>query len=328
MKIRHLAGWIPALASVAIIGITRRLPLPAGRFLLVGCAQLAGRILPRIHRVGLENIDLAFGDSLSAAEKKRLLRGAIENMALVAAEFHLLKKLAHLSDEEFAACVTAEGLEHFRAQEGCVLIGGHLGNWEWMAGVINRAGFKIAEVVRPLDNPLLNRVVDEHRNASGAVTIPKDNAGREMLRLLKEGYIVGLLADQSPRDNAVPVTFFGQPCWGTIGAVMIAQRGNVPIYCSSLIRTAPGKYHFRVSPAIEMANTGDRHQDLLITCQRCQDAVEEHIRRAPEQWLWMHRRWKPRPRLEQEWQERTGGKLRKENTGDAPAATGGGSGPS
>lgn len=303
--VKKLLSWPPAIASVGVIQLTRVLPPPVSRALLVGLARCAMALLPRIWKVGMENLDLAYGDTLTRAEKKRILRGAVDNMALVAAEFHAVKKLPGMTQEEFDALITVEGMERFDNQEnGCVLIGGHLGNWEWMAGVINRCGYKISEVVRPLDNPLLNRVVDAHRTASGAVTVPKDNAGRELFRLMKEGYIAGLLADQSPRDNAVPVTFFGQPCWGTIGAVMVAQRAKVPIFCSSLVRTAPGKYHFTVTGPIEIQRTGNLHEDLAVNCQRCQDAVEEHIRKCPEQWLWLHRRWKPRPRLEAEWAER------------------------
>jgi len=137
------------------------------------------------------------------------------------------------------------------------------------------------------------------------VTIPKEGGGRDVIRLLREGYLVGVLIDQQPRDSAVPVTFFGQPCWGTIAPVMAAIRARVPVYPIGMARNADGRYTLRFYPALDMTRSSDLRQDLVTNSQRCQDAIEHIIRTHPEQWLWLHRRWKPRERLASEWEARS-----------------------
>ena len=200
--------------------------------------------------------------------------------------------------------VTVRGQEHIDLERGGFIIGAHLGNWEWMAPVVFALGGRTAEVVRPLDDPRLDAFVDRTRRSTGVVTIPKTGAGPELLRLLRDGCIVGVLVDQSPRENGVPVQFYGKPCWGTVAPVMVAARARKPAYPIAMTRDANGRYTVEFAPPIEMVRSGDLRADLIENSQRCQSAIEELVRRHPEQWLWLHRRWKPRPRLEAEWQER------------------------
>jgi KDO2-lipid IV(A) lauroyltransferase len=196
-------------------------------------------------------------------------------------------------------------MENVDPTRGAVMLGAHLGNWEWLGpGMTSEGPLRGAEIVRPLDDPAMNAFVDSMRRASGVVTIERDGAGTEMMRWLKEGYCIGILADQSPRENAVPVTFFGQPCWATIAPVMAALRGKVAVHPVSMMRDADGGYTIDMYPALEIQKTGDFLRDLVDNTQRCQDALEAMIRKNPGQWLWMHRRWKRRERLEREWAER------------------------
>lgn len=288
-------------ACIGFIHLTRVLPLTFNRVLALFLGYLTYYLVPRIRRVGLANLDLAYGDSLSRKEKRRILRGAVDNVMRVAVEF---SRMPALAGNQYAGYVRLEGEEHADLSKGCVFIGGHFGNWEWMASAMASHGYKVAEIVRPLDDPRLDRVVDVHRRANLITTIPKNDAGREIFRLLKEDWFVGILIDQSPRENGVPVMFFGQPCWATIAPAMIAARSRVPIHPVSMLRSSDGAYTLRFYPAIEMARTGNLLEDLLANTQRCQDAFEQIVREAPEQWLWFHRRWKPRPRLEEEWNAR------------------------
>lgn len=287
-------------ASYLLFQCFSLLPLRVSR----AAARRLGRLtllFPRMYKVGRQNLDLAYGDSISEDEKNRILRGAAENMAIVAAEFTRLPRLRHLPLSETGE---VQGLENFDRSRGAFLIGAHLGNWEWMGPLVVRNGFRVAGVVRPLDSPLLNRLVDYTRRSSGAVPIEKDNASGEMIRLLRDGWLVGVLVDQSPRENAVPSTFFGARCWSTVAPVMMAVRARVPIYYCAIIRQPKDNYILRIYPPIELVRTGNLRNDLVENTQRCQDALESVIREHPEQWLWFHRRWKPRPRLEAEWQER------------------------
>ena len=295
--IRRLSG----VFTVAFGHLTRLVPLPVARFITISLGRFAYHFVPRIRKVGLENLDRAYGDTKSRAEKLRILRASVRNVALVAAEFSRIPAISHGSLERFARI---EGLENVDLAKGFVAMGAHLGNWEWMAPVFAATGQQIAEVVRPLDDPHLNHFVDGTRRAGHVETVPKDDAGRVLQALLAQGAKVGILADQSPRDNAVPVTFFGHDCWGTVGPPLVAMRAHVPLHPVSCTREADGRYVLHFYPAVEVAHSGNLRKDLQATAQRCQDAIEELVRTYPEQWLWFHRRWKARPRLQAEWEAR------------------------
>jgi KDO2-lipid IV(A) lauroyltransferase len=125
------------------------------------------------------------------------------------------------------------------------------------------------------------------------------------MRQIRGGKIVGILIDQSPRENGVPVTFFGRRCWATVAPAMVAVRAKAPIHPVSMTRDSKGRYTVEFLPSIEVRRTGDLRKDLVEAIQNCQDAIESLVRQSPGQWLWMHRRWKERPLLQEEWDART-----------------------
>ncbi|MCC6699573.1 MAG: lysophospholipid acyltransferase family protein [Candidatus Hydrogenedentes bacterium] len=288
--------WLSTTLSVAFARLTAVLPLPVARGLGRTLGRLAYYTVPRVRGVCLQNLDHAYGDSIGRSEKRRIAREAAENVGIVAAEF---SRVPALDAATAASLVTVSGLEHL--EHGGFMIGAHLGNWEWIAPVLVVNGVKIAEVVRPLDDPRFNTFVDRTRTSRGVRTIAKERSGPEILRLLREGWVVGALVDQSPREAALPVTFFGKPCWATVAPAMVALRAKAPIVAITILREADGRYTMTISPPIDTARTGDLRRDLLDITQRCQDCIEAEIRKAPGQWLWLHRRWKERPRLESEW---------------------------
>jgi len=177
-----------------------------------------------------------------------------------------------------------------------------------MAPAVASQGFAVAEVVRPLRQRRLNAFVDRARRSGNVRTVPRQDAGRAIIGLVREGWIVGLLVDQSPRRNAVPVRFFCQPTWGTIGPAMAAARTGAPVHPVAMVRERDGGYMLCIGPALAMAETGDLRADLVANTQRCQEAVEDLVRAHPEQWLWLHMRWKRRPWLEAEYAARAAGK--------------------
>ncbi len=294
--------WVVTTACLAFAKVTAWLPLGISRWLGRWCGTLAYCLVPRIRKVGLANLDLAYGDTLTRDAKARVLRRATQNVGIVAAEFsHILK----LTGAYLTKHVTLKGIDHIDTTRGVLLIGAHLGNWEWMSAPLQAYGCRTVGIVRPLDDARLNAFVDRVRRSWGGLTIDKRDAGPEVIRLLREGFIVGAMVDQSPRENGVPVTFFGRQCWATVFPVMAAVRARVPVHTVAMVRSPDGSYTLELSPPIPVTRSGDLRKDLLENTQRCQDAIEELVRRYPEQWLWLHRRWKPRPRLEREWQART-----------------------
>jgi KDO2-lipid IV(A) lauroyltransferase len=290
-----------AALAVAYLRAARFVPLPVLRGLLIGLGRLLLPLVPRLRREGMRNLDLVYGDRLSRAEKWRILREAMDNMCTVAAELPHLPRIAR---QYGVSRIGIEGLEHLDASRGALLISAHLGNWEWMAAAVALQGRSICEVVRPLDDPRLDAVVDALRRDAGIITLPKDNAGTELIRRLKAGELCGVLVDQSPRENAVPTTFLGRPCWSTIAPAMIALRAKVPVHAAYMQRVGAGRYVLRIQPALPLVHTGRLLEDLQRNTQICQDAIEVLLQPNPGQWLWFHRRWKQRPRLEEEWEAR------------------------
>jgi len=285
-------------ATIAFTRLTGMMPLPAARWLGRIAGSLAYYIVPRVRGVGLANIDAAYGDTLSRREKKRLLKESMCNIGIVAAEFSRIPRI----DAAFVARhVEIKGLEHLPRDRGVILFGAHLGNWEWMAPVLALQGYPVAEVVRPLDHPPLDRYVDGMRRAGNITTIPKTAAGKPIVELLLQNYVVGILADQSPRRNGAPVTFFGRPCWSTTGPVVLALRGRAPLVPVSMARMPGGNYCLEFGEAVPLQHTESWTDDVRVNAQRCQDALETLVRRYPGQWLWVHRRWTARPKLEEEW---------------------------
>ena len=287
-----------SLSAILLFCLVGMLPLRFVRLL----SRLLTHIvyfIPRVHRVGMANLNLAYGDTLTPAEKRRILWNSTHNLVCVGLEFPWI---ARLTEERFRDEVEIRGLDNIDKSQGAILIGGHIGNWEWMPPAMTFRGFSVCIVVRHLDDPYLDAFVEKVRSKCGVEVLSKEGAGREVITRLREGKFVGIAVDQSPRQNGLPVHFYGQPCWGTIGPAMLAARTHVPIYPIDIARKPDNTYILEILPAVEMARTGNIRADLIENTQRCQDAVEEIIRQKPDQWLWAHRRWKERPGLEREWQ--------------------------
>lgn len=277
------------------------LPLNLVRKSATILATMAYHLVPRIQKVGMANLDIAYGDALSKDEKEEILRESVKNLALVAVEFptvsSLLQKIPTLN-------ITILGRENIIPDQGCVIVSAHLGNWEWLLPVGVHIGLRPIVVARPFDDRRMDALIDGVRRDSGVKTVPKDAAMGPLLRKLQDGWHAGLLADQNPREDAVPVTFFGTSTWATIGPAIIAMRSQTPLVPVSIIRNKDGNYTVEFFPALHLEDSGDTFADLHTNTQRCQDALEAIIRKNPGQWLWFHKRWKKRDRLEREWAER------------------------
>ena len=296
-----IVSWFAASFSIAFLRITAILPLTLCRMIGRAIGWVMYGCVPRVRTVARANIEEAFGSELSAPEKKQILLEACQNLGIVAAEFSHGRQLVAPGGERL---FQLKGAEHVDFSRGGLIAGAHLGNWEWMGPAAVASGHQAAIVVREFDDSRLDRVITDTREGMGIAVTKKDSAGGEIMRHIREGKFVGLLIDQSPRENAVPVTFFGRPCWATIGPAMVALRAKAPIYPAAMTRDASGKYTLEFLPRIEVQRTGDLRKDLVDTIQKCQDAIEVLVRKNPGQWLWMHRRWKERPHLQAEWDQR------------------------
>lgn len=292
---------IQSLLAHALCGLTRVLPLPLARALGRGMFRTVLTVIPRLRRIGMENLDTAFGDTLDRRAKEDILRQAAENLGLVAAEFSRIPLVASTGR---GPLFDVRGLENIDRSRGGIFLSAHIGNWEWLAPAGASVGLETLIVVRGFDDPLMDRTVDAVRRVPGVETVDKHTALPALVAAVKQGRYAGILADQSPRENGIPSAFFGKPTWSTIGPAMLARRAKCPIYPVSMTREPDGRYVLEFFPPLETVQGCDPLKELQENTQRCQDALEEMIRRRPGQWLWFHRRWRTRNRHEREWAER------------------------
>ena len=156
-------------------------------------------------------------------------------------------------------------------------------------------GIPFAVIARPLDNPILDRRLVQLRSGAGNAVIPKRRAVRETMRALARGAGVAILIDQDAREDAVFVPFFGRLAATTPTLALLALRTEAPIVPVFARVETDGSISVHIEPAVESRPTGDRDADVLRLTAACTAIVERWARRNPEQWLWMHRRWKTRP---------------------------------
>lgn len=274
-----------------------------GLFLLVplGAAEAIGRAAGLIYRLldarrrGIvrENLSRAFPDR-PVAELRRLERAVFAHFGGLAADlFHSETKPV----ERLLARVEVVGLEHARAAaasgRGVFFASPHLGNWEWAALVTGALGFPVTIVVRPLDNPLLDARLVAMRERTGCRVVSKRDAARILLRTLRDGGIVGILADQRARPpDAIEVPFFGRPAWTTTSIARFAEKTGalfLPVVC---LRTGPGRYRLVYSEPLDPLTFPSRDRGVEPLTARVTALVESQVRDAPEQWLWLHDRWR------------------------------------
>jgi len=278
--------------------LTRLLPLSLSRKFGIFLGDLAFFIIPRLKKIGMANLAIAYGDKMPLKEKKRILRGAARNLGIIAAEFSRIPSIAKGGLKNM---ISVEGIEEALSHKPAVLLAAHHSNWEWMLPVAYDLGLRTAVIVNPFRNAFLDHFVNQHRLSGGTITVRKQGAVQEMENLFKNGVSPSMLGDQSPRNGGVPIKFFGSPAWASIGPAMIAMKTDSPVIPASMARDNKGHYTLKFFPAIHMRNSGQYLEDLVFNTQRCQDALETIIRAHPEQWLWFHQRWRKRERLEKEW---------------------------
>jgi KDO2-lipid IV(A) lauroyltransferase len=253
-------------------------------------------MVPKLRRTGKRNLELAF-PNLNEQERARLLRGCFESLG------RLLGVFSHFRDspDNLKETISCEGLEnlHRATASNCGVIAftGHVGGWELSSYALSLYDSPFGFLVRRIDNAKIEAMVDQFRAARGNRTIDKRMAAREMLRLLKKGETLGILVDLNALDReAMFVDFFGVKAATTFVVAKLALRTGAPV----VPVFAPWddklkKFTVEIGEPLQFDRTGDEEQDTLRVTQLLTNVVEDWIRRYPDQWLWIHRRWKTRP---------------------------------
>ncbi len=215
-------------------------------------------------------------------------------------------EIAHLGAErmqDLEARVEVQGFEHAEAARaassrgGCVILTAHFGAWELLIATCTRFGLPVTLVHRPNRNPLLDAEIGRWRALAGVELLNRGSAARGALRALRRGGFLAMPLDQdTPREEGVFVPFFGRPACTRDAPARIANRLDVPVLPVFLYRTGPGRHIMRFEPPIELVPDGDdKDAAALENTRRMTAVIEAAIRRAPEQWIWFHRRWKTAP---------------------------------
>ncbi len=270
------------------------------RALKLGAAL--GRLLHRFdkkHRlIGLENLRISFQEDKSLAEREKILLGVYENIGRSGIEAILLDKMTRAQIRERTDIV---GLEHYRAaleeNKGVILLGAHFGSWEWIPLALGVEGVPMYVIVRPVNNPLLDRRLQAMRERFGNVVLNKRTETGEIITLLRKGKSIGFLLDQDVgRNKAIFVDYFGRPAATNKALATIALRTGAPVIPMFIVRKKGGQQLIIEKP-MPLPKTGNLKQDMTDITTLFTKKIESYVRQYPDHWLWLHRRWKTQPEV-------------------------------
>jgi KDO2-lipid IV(A) lauroyltransferase len=260
-------------------------------------ARIVYAVHGKLRRVGLRNLEIAFPD-MPEAERRAILKRVFDGMGRQLVEF---ARFPRLTKENIAQVAVHDGLENFLAAQqrgkGVLLLTGHFGAWELGSFAHSLYGYPIKIVVRDLDNPLINNFVKRYRTLHGNSTFDNREFARTLISSMRAGDTVGILMDTNMTPpQGVFVDFFGHAAATASGMARVALKTDsavVPAF--TLWDEKLGKYRIRFEPVVELIRTGDAEADAVANTALFTKALEKCVRAYPDQWIWVHRRWKTRP---------------------------------
>ena len=289
-KLEYAAAW----PFIKILGL---MPRSLSRACAIGLGWAFYLLHFRLRQVGMRNLALAFPEK-SVAERKRILRGEFTSLGRQLAE---LCQFPRYTPENVDQVVVYDGLENYTQAyargKGVLFLTAHFGGWELSAFAHSLHGHWLHIVMRPMDNQYLDRLIQQYRTMHGNKTVAKDDFVRGLLAAMKAGETVGILMDTNMTPpQGVFVDFFGVPACTASGLARIALRTDAAVVPGFTIwDQAQGKYRLRFDPGLELIRSGDQEADIVANTQMFTKVIEDYVRKYPEQWLWVHRRWKTRP---------------------------------
>ena len=260
-------------------------------------AALGFRLARRQRKAGIQNLRMAMPE-LRDDDRFAILRGCFSNLGRLLVEF---SHFPGLNKHNIAELVTYDGFEHYQNAvargKGVLFLTAHFGSWELSCFAHSLFGNPMKFVVREIDNSRVGKLIESYRELAGNTPIDKRNASRDILKSLRNNETIGILVDQNTtRDEGVFVDFFGIPAATTPAVATLALRTGAAVVPGFLIWEADSrKYRLQFDPPVDLISTGDPTRDILENTRAFNGILEGIIRRYPDQWLWIHRRWKTRP---------------------------------
>jgi Kdo2-lipid IVA lauroyltransferase/acyltransferase len=288
-RLEYALAWI-------LVKSVGALPRPVARAAGICLAWMVYLLHGKLRRVGMRNLELAFPQK-SRNERRRILGGVFTSLGRHAAEVCLFPRYTR---ENVRETVAYDGFENFAracdAGRGVLFLTAHLGAWELSAFAHSLYGHPLNIVMRPLDNPYLDRLTREYRGMHGNKAVDKDFA-RGLLRAMRQGETAGVLMDTNMiASQGIFVDFFGIPACTANGLARVALKTDAAVVPGFTLWD-PGlkKYRLRFDPPAQLVRTSDPEADVVANTALFTKIIEDYVRRYPEQWLWVHRRWKTRP---------------------------------
>ncbi|HEX3893724.1 MAG TPA: lysophospholipid acyltransferase family protein [Terracidiphilus sp.] len=282
---------------VAIARALGRMPRSIARWIAGGIAWAVYVLLGRLRRVGERNLELALPAG-SKVEKQRILAGVYRHLGWQLVEFCRMPRYTAKNVHNW---IGAEGLDHYLAArakgKGVLVLTGHLGAWELSGFYHSLVGYRMGVVIRRLDNRMLDEFVNAIRCQHGNYVLHKDDFARGLMTAMRRGETVGILMDTNMTPpQGVFARFFGVTACTASGLAHVALKTGAAVLPGFMLwEPTQQKYVLHFGPELQFLRTGQSKEDVLAATQQCNDVLESWIRRYPDQWLWIHRRWKTRP---------------------------------
>ena len=262
-----------------------------------GIGLLYYALVKKRREIALNNLQIAFGDDLSTTQRTEICKASFVNVGKTCVEF---LRFPELNAENIWNDVTVEGKENLyaalKAGKGAIVFLAHFGNWELLSLVYGALIPDRANAIAfPLKNDLLNTYIWCHREQMSLKLIPRNQAVRETLRALKNNQAVGFFADQNAGTDGVFVNFLGKPASAARAPAVLALKTKAPLLFSLSMRQPDDQHHIYISDPIHTQPTDDFERDVKRYTTQMLKQLETYIYKYPEQWLWLHNRWKTQP---------------------------------
>ncbi len=291
------------LAVRSLLGAIGALPLETSMRFGKSLGKFIGSRFPKLRKTAGRNLEVALPE-LSETEREKIIRGTFESLGRHLGFVSHFKRFQHEDIRNLIEVVGKE--ENFDpardSGRGILFFTGHFGSWEVFNLLPQAFGHGMNMLVRRIDNPLVESYVESFRTRFGTVTLDKTKSARQMFRALERGELLGMMADLNVQEKeGVFVDFFGVPASTTTSIAKLALKTNAAVLPAFAVwEEAKGKYVVYLEPPIEYRKTANADEDVKNLTQDITSVVEKYVRKYPEQWLWIHKRWNTRPKGEKE----------------------------
>jgi KDO2-lipid IV(A) lauroyltransferase len=279
MGLRSILRWIPWTIGLSLAG---------------GLGAVTYFLLVKERRKALHHLQLALGGERSSEDRRRI---AIESFRNLGRTFFEVLNLNRLTRDDIDRLVKFEGEEALKAAaasgRGVLFVTAHIGNWELMGRVVSMH-YPLAVMAAPIYDRRVEKVMIGLRAAHGIETLVRDSPGslKRLIGMLRRGGVVGLLIDQDTKTDGVFVPFFHQDAYTPTGPASLAFRTGASVVVGFIIREGVERHRIIIQGPLDISPTGHMERDVRDQTARFTKMIEEQIRKTPEQWIWMHRRWK------------------------------------